>query len=99
MKIFGAYDFVCIYVSSVLNLRKSKKAFSKRNSLTTEHLIGSQKLDHIDLFMNFGELLIIELGLTKARSVLILVKLLSKDFNDPYIRKTLYMGLVRQILL
>ncbi|KAL9917892.1 uncharacterized protein ACN427_000469 [Glossina fuscipes fuscipes] len=90
-----------------LNLSKCKKlSFSRRKSFITQYFIDSHKLEDVDSITDLGVLfdhrlrfnLHIELSISKARSALGFIKRWSKELDDPYITKRLYMCLVRPIL-
>ena len=90
-----------------LNLAKCKyMRFVRRNPLIVNYTINDYQLVRVDTFLDLGILLDSKLNfishvtatVNKARGVLGFVKRWSKEFNDPYVTKSLYMSLVRPIL-
>lgn len=90
-----------------LNLNKCKvMRFARSNHIIANYVIGDHQLDLVESFLDLGILLDpklnfidhITFAINKARATLGFIKRWSKEFNDPYIGKALYMSLVRPIL-
>ena len=90
-----------------LNPKKCKKlCLSKCRSIPTNYFIGSYKLDNVDSFVDLGVIsddklrfnLHIESCVNKAKSLLGFIKRWSKELDDPYVTKRLFVSLVRPTL-
>ena len=90
-----------------LNLKKCKKLSLFRNQpLLSNYYIGSYKLDNVESFVDLGVILDpklrfhlhIDSCVNKAKSLLGFIKRWSKEFNDPYVTKRLFVSLVRPVL-
>lgn len=100
------YDWCNINLME-LNIKKCKiMQFSRTSAFTTIYFLGDYQLEGVDRFLDLGILfdqkmnflLHITGSINKARVALGYIKRWSKEFNDPYIMKALYMSLVRPIL-
>lgn len=91
-----------------LNVKKCKvMTFSRTpNFIDHEYIVSDQVLERCSIFSDLGVLFDPKLSFTphidsmvsKASSRLGLIKRWSKELNDPYVTKSLYVGLVRSIL-
>lgn len=90
-----------------LNLRKCKKlSFYRSNPIRFDYFIGAYRLENVESFTDLGVLLDHKLSfnlhinscVNKAKSLLGFMKRWSKEFNDPYVTKNLYINLVRPTL-
>ena len=80
--------------------------FSKNNFMAVNYLLGGHQLEIVDSFINFGILLDTKLNfndhltltVNKARSTIGFIKRWTKEFADPFVRKQLYISLLRPIL-
>lgn len=90
-----------------LNLRKCKfMRFSRKTLIPARYVFDDYPLEAVDTILDLGILLDVKLNfiahitmtVNKARAVLGFVKRWSKEFNDPYVAKSLYTSLVRPIL-
>ena len=97
----------CSVNHMTLNLKKCKvMSFYRRSFLQNNYFLLNEKLDAVSTFVDLGVTMdhklsfIIHINNTanKARSVLGFIKRWAKEFNDPYITKTLFTSLVRPIL-
>lgn len=91
----------------VSDIKKCKKlSFTRRNTLPMDYLIGSQKLKNVESFSDlrvvFDQRLyfswLIKLTINKAGAAFGFIKRLSRQFDDPYVAKSLCMSLVRPIV-
>ena len=90
-----------------LNLKKCKVLrFVRNKPIAANYFLGDYQVDMVDTFLDLGILFDSKLNfnshitsiINKARGTLGYIKRWSKEFNDPYIAKTLYTSLVRPIL-
>lgn len=90
-----------------LNLKKCKKlSFYRSQPVKSDYFIGSYKLDNVDSFVDLGVILDRKLSfnlhidscVNKAKSLLGFIKRWSKEFDDPYVTKRLFISLVRPTL-
>lgn len=90
-----------------LNLKKCKlMRFSRNNPAIVYYFLGGIQVDAVENFLDLGILLDPKLSfnshitfmINKARGTLGYIKRWAREFDDPYITKTLYMALVRPIL-
>lgn len=97
----------CLSNGMSLNLTKCKKlSFSRTTLIPTQYYINNYELENVSSFRDLGVIfdpklrfhLHIESTVNKAKSILGFVKRWSKEFQDHYIAKRLYMSLVRLIL-
>lgn len=99
-------DWCCMNMMS-LNLKKCKKlSFYRSKPIRFDYFIGTYMLENVESFTDLGVLLDHRLSfnlhvnscVNKAKSLLGFMKRWSKEFNDPYVTKSLYMSLVRPTL-
>lgn len=97
----------CLVNGMSLNLSKCKKlSFYRSSGLNIDYLISSHKLEDVSSFLDLGVLLDQRLRfdlhinscINKARSLLGFIKRWSKEFDDPYLTKRLFVSLVRPCL-
>ena len=90
-----------------LNIKKCKiMSFYRRTLVQSNYPLFNDLLDVVSSFVDLGVVMDPKLSFTihinntinKARSVLGFIKRWAKEFNDPYITKTLFTSLVRTIL-
>lgn len=90
-----------------LNYGKCKyMRFFRMKPMAANYVLGSHPLEKVDTFLDLGVLMDsklnfishITLTINKAKGVLGFIKRWAKEFNDPYVTKTLYTSLVRPIL-
>lgn len=90
-----------------LNLKKCKKlSFYRSNPIHNDYLIGSYKLENVLSFNDLGVLLDHRLNfnlhinscVNRAKSLLGFMKRWSREFDDPYVTKNLFISLVRPVL-
>lgn len=91
----------------LLNLGKCKKiSFNRGTALQTSYIIGDSVLENVYSFCDLGVTvdaklnfnLHIDACISKSSSMLGFIKRWSREFDDPYLAKHLYMSLVRPIL-
>lgn len=106
---YDLYSLVnwCSANGMTLNLKKCKKlSFFRSQPLLSNYFIGSHKLDNVDSFVDLGVILDpklrfhlhIDSCVNKAKSLLGFIKRWSKEFDDPYVTKRLFVSLVRPVL-
>lgn len=97
----------CHFNLMELNLNKCKHMqFSRVNHCAYSYVLGGCNLQSVDSIMDLGILLDakltfvqhITMAVNKSRSVLAFIKRWAKEFNDPFITKSLFTSLVRPIL-
>ena len=90
-----------------LNLKKCKKfSLFRSHPIQSDYFIGSYKLDNVDSFSDLGVILDpklrfhlhIDSCVNKAKSLLGFIKRWSKEFDDPYVTKRLFVSIVRPVL-
>ena len=97
----------CSFNLMSLNLKKCKvMSFYRRSLIQFNYFLLNVQLDSMTSFVDLGVTMDPKLSfinhinntISKARSVLGFIKRWAKEFNDPYITKTLFIALVRPIL-
>lgn len=90
-----------------LNLKKCKyMPFARKKLLLYKYNIHNCNLEQVDTYVDLGVTLDpklrfnlhINVCVNKAKGVLGFIKRWAKEFDDPYVTKTLYVSLVRPIL-
>jgi hypothetical protein len=91
-----------------LNIKKCKiMSFSRKPSfIVNNYMLNGQDMERCDKFNDLGVLFDkkltfiphIDIIVSKASSRLGLIKRWAKELNDPYVTKSLYVGLVRSVL-
>lgn len=97
----------CNINQMALNLKKCKiMRFVRNTPLTVNYFLGDYQVEIVENFQDLGILFDSKLNfvphittiINKARGTLGYIKRWAKEFNDPYITKTLFTSLVRPIL-